>query len=113
MIVVGGVMAVAFMSFQASDVRKALGAISTMLKDSPITHKDLHRDTMNIMKWACLEKKRECVSWRPAMKGFQRIDSVQQVMPIPFRRRPTAMQTAEQYQKTRLKIAASSSNWKK
>jgi len=58
MIVVGGVMAVAFMSFQASDVHKALGAISTMLKESPITHEDLHRDTMNIMKWARVVKEK-------------------------------------------------------
>ncbi len=58
MIVVGGVMAVAFMSFQASDVRKALRAISTMLKESPITHEDLHRDTMNIMKWGRLVKEK-------------------------------------------------------
>ena len=56
MIVVGGVMAVAFMSFQASDVHKALRAISSMLKESPITHEDLHRDTMNIIKWGRLVK---------------------------------------------------------
>jgi chemotaxis protein MotA len=58
MIVVGGVMAVAFMSFQASDVQKALSAISTMLKESSITHEDLHKDTMNIMQWARLVKKK-------------------------------------------------------
>jgi chemotaxis protein MotA len=58
LIVVGGVMAVAFMSFQASDVHKALRAISSMLKESPITHEDLHRDTMNIMKWGRLVKEK-------------------------------------------------------
>ena len=58
MIVVGGVMAVAFMSFQASDVRKALRAISTMLKESPITHEDLHSDTMDIIKWGGLVKQK-------------------------------------------------------
>ena len=58
MIVVGGVMAVAFMSFQASDVHKALRAISSMLKESPITHEDLHRDTMNIMKWGRMVKEK-------------------------------------------------------
>ena len=58
MVVVGGVMAVAFMSFQASDVQKALRAISNMLKESPITHEDLHRDTMNIIKWGGLVKKK-------------------------------------------------------
>ena len=54
MIVVGGVMAVAFMSFQASDVRQALGAIGTMFKGTPMAHEDLRGDTMNIMKWARL-----------------------------------------------------------
>jgi len=58
MIVVGGVIAVAFMSFPVSDVHKALGAISTMLKDSRITHEDLHDDTMNIMKWGRLVKEK-------------------------------------------------------
>ncbi len=58
MIVVGGVMAVAFMSFQPSDVNKALGAISAMFKESPITHEDLHRDTMDIMKWGRLVKEK-------------------------------------------------------
>ncbi|MGA3115219.1 MAG: MotA/TolQ/ExbB proton channel family protein [Syntrophobacteraceae bacterium] len=58
MIVVGGVMAVAFMSFQASDVKKALRAISNMLKESPITHEDLHRDTMDIIKWGRLVKQK-------------------------------------------------------
>ena len=58
MIVVGGVMAVAFMSFQASDVQKALRAISNMLKESPITHEDLHRDTMDIIKWGGLVKQK-------------------------------------------------------
>ncbi len=55
-IVVGGVMAVAFMSFQASDVNKALRAISAMLKEPSITHEDLRSDMMNILKWARLVK---------------------------------------------------------
>jgi chemotaxis protein MotA len=29
-----------------------------MLKESPITHEDLHRDTMNIMKWARVVKEK-------------------------------------------------------
>jgi chemotaxis protein MotA len=53
-IVVGGVLAVAFMSFQATDVREALCAIATMFKETPTTHEDLRNDTMNIMKWARL-----------------------------------------------------------
>jgi chemotaxis protein MotA len=58
MIVVGGVMDVAIMSFQASDVRKALRAISNMLKESPITHEDLHSDTMDIIRWGGLVKQK-------------------------------------------------------
>lgn len=58
MIVVGGVLAVAFMSFQSSDVQIALRAIVTMLKEQPITHEDLRNDTMSIMKWARLVKQK-------------------------------------------------------
>jgi len=57
-IVVGGVMAVAFMSFQASDVHKALGAISAMLKESPETSEDLRGDVTKILEWARLVKKK-------------------------------------------------------
>lgn len=59
MIVVGGVMAVAFMSFQASDVHKALDAISNMLKIPPKGNEDLSHDTLNIIKWARLVKEKD------------------------------------------------------
>jgi chemotaxis protein MotA len=58
LIVVGGVMAVAFMSFQASDVHKALVAILNMLKESSVTHEDLRSDMMDIMQWARLIKQK-------------------------------------------------------
>jgi chemotaxis protein MotA len=58
LIVVGGVMAVAFMSFPASDVHKALGAIRGMLKEPPKIHESLHNDTVNIVKWARLVKEK-------------------------------------------------------
>jgi chemotaxis protein MotA len=58
LIVIGGVMAVAFMSFQATDVHKALDAISNMLKEPSRTLEDLHHDTMNIIKWARLVKEK-------------------------------------------------------
>jgi len=57
-IVVGVVIAVAFMSFHASDVHKALGAISSMFKESPAAQEDLRGDMMNIMKWARLVRQR-------------------------------------------------------
>jgi chemotaxis protein MotA len=54
MIVVGGVIAVAFISFQADDVRKALDAIVQMFKEPQITHENLHRDMTEIIRWARL-----------------------------------------------------------
>ena len=54
MIVVGGVIAVAFMSFQADDVRKALDAIVQMFKEPQMTHENLHRDMTEIIRWARL-----------------------------------------------------------
>jgi chemotaxis protein MotA len=52
MIVVGGVIAVAFMSFQADDVRKALNAILQMFREPEMTHENLHRDMIEIIDWA-------------------------------------------------------------
>jgi chemotaxis protein MotA len=57
-IVVGGVMAVAFMSFPASDVHKALRAIWAMFKESSVTREDLRSDITNILKWARLVKEK-------------------------------------------------------
>jgi chemotaxis protein MotA len=54
MIVVGGVIAVAFISFQADDVRKALDAIVQMFREPQITHENLHRDMTEIIRWARL-----------------------------------------------------------
>ena len=54
MIVVGGVIAVAFMSFQADDVRKALRAIVQMFREPEMTHENLHRDMTEIINWARL-----------------------------------------------------------
>jgi len=58
LIVVGGVIAVAFMSFPSADVHKALHAISTMLMESPMSHKTLHHNAMNIIKCASLVKEK-------------------------------------------------------
>jgi chemotaxis protein MotA len=51
-IVVGGVLAVAFMSFPASDVQAALAAIAAMLREPVSTHQDLYLDMRTIMTWA-------------------------------------------------------------
>jgi chemotaxis protein MotA len=59
-IVFGGVVAVAFMSFRAEDVRTAINAIATMLKGaSPLsTGQDLQRDIDDIVAWSHLVSER-------------------------------------------------------
>lgn len=56
MIVVGGTLAVAFMSFEAHDVVSALKSIGFMFHRAQATHKNLHRDLINILNWARLVK---------------------------------------------------------
>ena len=51
-IVVGGVIATAFMSFPASDVRQALQAIPAMLRQPDTTPADLRSDMIDIIHWA-------------------------------------------------------------
>jgi chemotaxis protein MotA len=51
-IVAGGVIAVAFMSFAANEVRLALGAIVQMSKQTPSKADDLSHDVANIVNWA-------------------------------------------------------------
>ena len=51
-IVVGGVIAVAFMSFTASEVKLALDAIVKMFKQTPVKSDDLTREMANIVKWS-------------------------------------------------------------
>jgi chemotaxis protein MotA len=53
-IVVGGVIATAFMSFPAGDVREALRAIPEMLKQPHATQSDLRLDMNDILHWARL-----------------------------------------------------------
>jgi chemotaxis protein MotA len=57
-VVVGGVIAVAFMSFEAHDVRLALAVIATILKDfkdaNGAPRDSLHRDMIEIIGWAYL-----------------------------------------------------------
>ena len=51
-IVGGGVIAVAFMSFAASDVRAALRAIVQMSKQTPAKADDLSQDVTDLVKWS-------------------------------------------------------------
>ena len=52
LIVIGGTLAVAFMSYQASDVRDALKGLGLMFKKPTATHETLHRDLINVISWA-------------------------------------------------------------
>jgi chemotaxis protein MotA len=52
LVVGGGVITVAFMSFQASDVRAALSAIGDMFREAPATHDNLQKDVLDILIWA-------------------------------------------------------------
>jgi chemotaxis protein MotA len=58
LIVGGGVIAVAFMSFPAPDVRKALNAIVRMFKEPQMTHENLHDGMMKIIDWASLAQEK-------------------------------------------------------
>ena len=55
-IVVGGVIATAFMSFQTGDVQRALRAIPAMLRQPQATHDDLTRDMNGILEWVRMIK---------------------------------------------------------
>ena len=56
MIVVGGTLAVAFMSFQANHVVAALEGIGLMFKKANVTHENLYEDMQNIIAWARIVK---------------------------------------------------------
>ncbi len=56
MIVFGGVMAVAFMSFGVKDVNAALHAIHTMFRESPATDDEIRHDVVDILNWARIIK---------------------------------------------------------
>ncbi len=58
MIVVGGVMAVAFMSFGAKDVNAALRAIRNMFREAATTHDNMHHDVTDILYWARIVKEK-------------------------------------------------------
>jgi chemotaxis protein MotA len=65
-IVVGGVIAVAFMSFEAEDVRKALDVVARMFRKPGDAAQDtLHQDMIEIVGWAYMVKE----------KGMRRLES--------------------------------------
>ena len=54
LIVVGGVVSSAFMSYESADVRHALAAIPNIFKRSGVSHRDLRLDVAVIVGWAKL-----------------------------------------------------------
>lgn len=66
LIVGGGVITVAFMSFEKEEVRKALNAIIRMFKEPRKAEEDLHRDMMAIIYCARLLKE----------KGMRSLESI-------------------------------------
>lgn len=58
MIVIGGTLAVAFMSFQANYVLDALVAIGSMFRKASVTHENLHRDMIDVIAWARVVKEK-------------------------------------------------------
>jgi len=56
MIVVGGSLAVAFMSFEASDVIIALKSIGLMFQEAQAKHETLQKDLIEIIGWARIVK---------------------------------------------------------
>lgn len=58
MIVIGGSLAVAFMSFQANYVVEALKAIGSMFMRATATHENLHKDLIDVIAWARIVKEK-------------------------------------------------------
>lgn len=58
MIVVGGSLAVAFMSFEANYVMEALRSIGLMFRRAETTHENLQKDLVEIIGWARIVKDR-------------------------------------------------------
>jgi chemotaxis protein MotA len=56
MIVVGGSLAVSFMSFQANNVIDALKSLGLMFINPTATHENLHRELVEIIGWARIVK---------------------------------------------------------
>ena len=58
MIVIGGSLAVAFMSFEANYVIEALRSIGLMFKKAEATHENLQEDLVEIIGWARIVKEK-------------------------------------------------------
>jgi chemotaxis protein MotA len=75
-IVIGGVIAVAFMSFSANEVSRALQAIVRMLKQTPSQVDDLAGDMESIVKWSAEIRTKGMRNFESRVKGFVFKDAV-------------------------------------
>ena len=73
MIVVGGSLAVAFMSFQANYVIDALKAIGLMFMKATATHENLQRDLIEIIAWARIVKEKGLRGLEDDMEGNEAV----------------------------------------
>lgn len=71
MIVIGGSLAVAFMSFQAHYVFEALKGIGYMFMQPVATHENLHRDLITVIAWARIVKEK-------GMRGLE--DEIEEIV---------------------------------
>lgn len=76
MIVVGGSLAVAFMSFQANYVAGALKSIGLMFRKADVSHQSLQTELVNMMNWARIVKEK-------GLRGLEN-EVAQQVISDPF-----------------------------
>lgn len=74
MIVIGGSLAVAFMSFQANYVLEALKGIGQMFMRATATHENLHRDLIDIIAWARIVKEKGLRGLENEVDNMGRID---------------------------------------
>jgi chemotaxis protein MotA len=74
MIVVGGSLAVAFMSFQANYVIEALRAIGYMFMRATATHENLHHDLIEIIAWARIVKQKGLRGLEDEMDGKKAVN---------------------------------------
>jgi chemotaxis protein MotA len=75
-VVVGGVIAVAFMSFASSEVLRALNAIVRMFKQTPVQADDLGSDMANIVKWSSEIRNRGLRNFESALRAADIKDPV-------------------------------------
>src|SRR6185369_17834 len=57
-IVVGGVIAVAFMSYEGEQVHISLSAIKSMFHEPRVSHEELRDDMASILEWSAAIKQR-------------------------------------------------------